>query len=68
TLQSSNRFENRLLASFRAACRAAEKRDYAHLFLTCQTLFGKKVSKALHESPPKRKNSSVSRTWKSKIL
>jgi len=29
---------NRLLASFRAACRAAEKRDYAHQSETCQTL------------------------------
>ncbi|HEX4878562.1 MAG TPA: hypothetical protein VFV39_01850, partial [Limnobacter sp.] len=27
-----------LQASFCAASRAAEKRDYAHLFLTCQTL------------------------------
>ncbi|MCR2745027.1 hypothetical protein, partial [Limnobacter parvus] len=26
------------LASFRPACRAAEKRDYAHQFKTCQTL------------------------------
>ncbi|MCZ8016870.1 MAG: hypothetical protein O9274_14295, partial [Limnobacter sp.] len=30
--------KNRLLASFRAACRAAEKRDYAHQSETCQTL------------------------------
>ena len=30
--------KNRLFASFRAACRAAEKRDYAHHLSTCQTL------------------------------
>ncbi|HEX4918893.1 MAG TPA: hypothetical protein VFV43_13405, partial [Limnobacter sp.] len=30
-----------LQASFCAASRAAEKRDYAHLFPTCQTLLAK---------------------------
>ncbi|WP_212746486.1 hypothetical protein, partial [Limnobacter alexandrii] len=42
--------KNRLFASFRAACRAAEKRDYAHPFKTCQTLLANKFKESLHES------------------
>jgi len=42
--------KNRLFASFRAACRAAEKRDYAHHLSTCQTLLANKFEESLHES------------------
>ncbi|MBU1266625.1 MAG: hypothetical protein RLO04_11050, partial [Limnobacter sp.] len=43
--------KNRLLASFRPACRAAEKRDYAHQFKTCQTL----LRRNLYFSAPRQK-------------
>jgi len=54
--------KNRLFASFRPACRAAEKRDYAHQFKTCQTLlrrnlyFSATPQKSVPMSPQVHKN------------
>jgi len=54
--------KNRLFASFRAACCAAEKRDYAHQSETCQTLlrrnlyFSAKTQEALPATQNQTKN------------